>query len=874
MHVDITPRALDVAASFAVPVTIVVSNTSDVIAGYRIRFLGCDPRWVELPEDDISLFPEETRAVVATLTVPEGLAAGERRISVQVTELTGAQHSVVEEIVLRVPSARAVKVNTDPANQTAGRRARFNLLVENTGNTALTGHLHGQDAEGKVSFQFTPPTVDLAPGEHAVVGLKASARQAFMGSPQVRLLDLHVVDELPPTPPMPPRDPGLRGRLRRRRTPQARVDDTTMPASQVTVIQQPFVARGLIALLGLLAAVTVFALVITLALSRIVGQSAADRNLALEIAAARDQAGNGGSSSMSGTVRLLTSGTPVPGVAVNVFAADSLEEPLSTTATDDAGAWSVSNLAAGAYKVTFRGAGFVQLWWPRSLESAQGTAIELEPGVRRAGLDVDLGGVPASIAGTVKGDDVSAATLTLRTPGTGTSTAPTTTGSSSPGGTEATTGAVVSSVPIGSEGSFTLANVPSPSVYDLVVEKKGYATTTQRIDVGAGEERTGVELTLRKGDGIIAGQVTDASGPVSGATVQVSSGTSSTTARSLTDGDVGSFNVRNLPTPGNYTVRASKQGYASMTQTLSLSAGQRLTGLSLNLSKSSGSLRGTVRSLPFDTLTGGVLVSVTDGQNEMATATQSQTDPGSWRVEGLALPGTYTVTFSRKDLESLTISAVLDASGGIVSQDAGVAVDKQGLRVTMQPSTAILEGTIKQRGGSGGSASTASPSGEVTVELSTGTSTYTVTTASVPADLVGQYRIQGLPPGTYTVSVSRNGVSPTSEIIQLRAGQVRNYSPTLAAPAQITGLVRRSSDQAPVVAGWVVELYRADAYPGTPVRTTRTNAAGRFTFDDIDAPERYVVQVRRTAAGAPRGSVTVQVARSTSVPVIVEAQTS
>ncbi len=859
MHVDIQPRQLELMTGVPTPVTITISNTGDVIGGYRVRFLGADPRWVQLPDEEISLFPEESRVVTALLTVPEGLGAGERRIAVQVSELTPPNASVVEELVLQVPYARSIRLAADPASLSAGRAARYNLLLENTGNTELTGYLHGQDAEGKVSFRFSHPQVQLLPGEHAVIELKARAKQQFMGSPMVRVLDLHLLDEPPTIPVLPPAPRrGLKGRLRRAPKPKPRVSDEKMPDSQVTFLQHPFVARGLLAMFGLLAAVTIFALVISVALSRIVGQSAADRNLALEIAAARDAAANSGTASMSGIVRLLTSGKPVPGVAVNVFPADDTETPVATTATGPDGVWSAANLAAGKYKVTFRGAGFVQLWYPRSVESTDGVTIELSKGMRRAGLDVDLGGVPASIAGTVVGDDVSTATLSLRTP------LPDTTGLSG----ISDKGALVKSVPVGSDGTFTLTDVPSPSVYDLVVQKKGFATSTQRVDVGAGEERTGVEITLRRGDGVISGLVNGPDGPLPGASVQVTSGTTSVTSMTLTEGDVGSFNVRSLPTPGTFTIVATKPEYASVTQTITLAAGQRLTGVSMTLNKSSGSLRGIVRSLPFNTPTGGVLVSVTDGQTTVQTATQSQEDVGSWRVDGLAVPGTYTITFSRADLAAQTISAALDSGGGVSSQSAGASVGDKGLRVTMQPSSATVEGRVRQRVGSG-----TRPIGEVTVSLSSSTANYTVTTASVPADNAGRYRIEGVPPGTYTVSVSRGGVTPTSTLLVLKAGEVRTYSPILAEPASITGSVVQKVGGASVGAGWFVEIYRSSGYPGTLYRTTKTDASGSFTFDDVDAPEAYVIQVRRTEGSSPAGSVSVQVGRSKSVHVTVKADT-
>lgn len=852
MHVEISPRQVALLPEVPTPVTITISNTGDVIAGYAIRFLGADPSWIQLDTDDISLFPEESRTFTALVTMPAGIPAGERRLAVQVHELTPPHSSVVEHIVFVVPDARAVSLRADPFSQSAGRSARFNLLLDNTGNTPVVGVLHGQDAEGKVRFRFQPASVSLAPGEHAVVDLQATARQPFLGSPVVRLLDLHVLDEAPPVRPAPTgRHPARRG------AGSPRVPSDVMPLANVTFVQQALVSRGPLAMLGLLAAISVFALVITLALSKIVGQSAADRNLALEIAAAQDAGQNSGTAAMSGTVRLLTSGTPVPGVAVSVFAADDSEAPLSTTATNASGAWKVGNLAAGDYKVTFRGAGFVQIWYPRAVEPGDGVSVSLDAGVTRAGLDVDLGGVPASIAGKIVGPDVSAATLVLKTP------LEDTTGLTGLDGQ----GATVRSVPVGSDGTFVLTDVPSPSVYDLVVEKQGFATSTQRIDVSAGEERTGVEITLSRGDGVISGLVSSASGPLAGATVTVHSGTTSVTTMSLTEGEAGSFTVRGLPTPATFTVEASLDGYASQTQTMTLAAGQRLTGVSLTLARSSGSLRGRIKELPFNQPAGGVLVTVTDGQQTIKTATQSQGRPGLWQVDGLAVPGTYTITFSRANLASQTMSVTLDASGQMSTQSQGAAVSGGTIAVTMESSTAIVEGVIKQHSPTG-----STPVGEVTVQLSSGSETYTVTTASIPTDSVGNYRIEGVPPGTYALSVSRHGVSPTSTIIELKAGAVFRYDPVLAGAASISGKVVLAGG-APVGANWIVEAYRASGYPGTVYRTTTTDADGQFVFPDVDAPEAYVVQVRRTRASAPAGSTTAHVGRSKSVRISVTAGT-
>jgi 5-hydroxyisourate hydrolase-like protein (transthyretin family) len=861
MYVELNQRRIVAVPRRPETLEITISNTSDVIGGYTLRFLGADPSWIQVEESDISLFPDETRTITALITVPDGMVAGDRRITVQVRELTPPEATSIEEVVLVVPESRAVQMRVDPMALTAGKIGRFGLLVDNTGNTTVQSRLTGTDAEGKVRFEFEPPMLDLQPGEHAVVEIKAKAKRPIVGGPFVRVLDIGLEDPRVAGTPAPAPPPETVDQKLTVKAPKKKNLAAPSPGSEEPVlanasfVQKALLGRGLLSLLGLLFALSVFAVVITLALSRIVGQSAADRNLALEIAQARNAAATSGSSGMSGTVLLLTSGQPVPGVAIDVFPADDTSAPVATTATSKAGTWSVSDLPAGDYKLTFRGAGFVQLWFPQALSADNSETITLEANSKRAGLDVSLGGVPASIKGTVLGDDVSAATLALTVPAAGSST-----------GSDAT-GAVVQTVPIGSDGSFELTNVPSPSVYDLVVTKTGYATATQRVDVSAGEERSGVEISLRKGDGVISGVVSSAAGPLGGVTVTATSGQTEVSTISLTDQDVGSFTLRGLPTPASYTVVASKPGFASQTITLTLAKGQKLTGVGLTLGKSSGSLKGTVSQLPSRAPAAGVAVTVTDGEHTIITATQSSGDIGAWKVGGLAVPGTYTVTFTRSDLAAQTLSVSLDSAGQITPGSQGATVTEDGIEVSMQPSAAIVTGTIRQPG-TGASAGNV-PVGEVTVQLSSGSTTYTVVSATVPSADKGKYRIENIPPGTYTVSVSRNGVSPTSTIMQLTAGQVRDYSPVLAAAAAIKGTV--TQDGAAVPAGWYVDLYRSSDYPDDVYRTVRTDADGEFTFNDVDAPEVYVIEVRPTRGSAPLGSRTIQIAASEQRTITVKA---
>lgn len=860
MRVEVTPRQADIIPGLPLQLSVTITNTSAVIGGYALRVLGADPGWIDLADEQVSLFPDETRTLVVVVTPPEGLPAGPRRLAIQVRELTQPYGSTIAELDLTVPAARAVRLRPDPLMVTAGRRANFGVIVENNGNTVVHAALDGSDPEGKVRFDFEPPVVTLAPGERALVDMTARAKRRLLGQPVIRPLGLYL-DDVPvdaillpePTEPAP--------------TPMR---DESTALAQATFLQKPVVSRGGISLVGLLAAVTVFALVITFALSRLVGQSAADRDLALQVAAAQNASSTGGTSSVSGTVRLLTTGELAQAVSVSVFNASNMNVPVATTATAKDGTYKVDNLPAGTYKLSFRGAGFVQLWYPGAATDSDAKPVVLDNDTARTGLDVVVGGVPASVAGKVVGDDVSAATLYLEKPsvggsgGRGTTVAAESTQPISTNPPPDNGLPVVQSVPVASDGSFDLSNVPSPSVYDLVVVKAGYATATQRIDIGAGESRSGLVVTLAKGDGSIAGSVNSSDGPLDGVTITATTGQSTATTVSLSKGSsdgIGTFTLRGLPTPASFTVVASKAGFASQTQTVTLAAGQKLTGMAITLTKSSGSLAGDVTLLPSNKPAPGVAVTVTNGELSVQTFSQSTGNVGHWTVGGLPLPGTYTVTFSRVDLASQTVSVSLDAAGNVTPGSQGATVDARGqVAVGMQSATAVLEGTVKQRVSA--SSAAAVPVGEVTVTLTSGTASYQVTTASVPSASVGKFRIQALPPGTWTVSVQIAGTTPTSTILTLHAGDVREFAPVLAAPASIAGRVS-DSDGNPQ-GGWIVDAYKASDYPNVVAYSTKTDAQGRYSLPAVNAGS-YVIVARPNAGSAEAASIAISVDPSEQV---------
>jgi hypothetical protein len=826
MHVDVQPKSLSVIPGQPAVLTVQVINNTQVISGHKLGVLGLDPRWWELDKEQLSLFPDTVGVAVLTITLPAGLPAGTRTISVEVRELTSPAGLELAEVQLTVPAELGLRVGLDPVSVTGGGSAAVGVLVDNTGNSTVDVSLAGADEEGAVSFAFEPPLTlqrpaSLDPGERAVATGHLRARRPWFGSPKVRPFTIKAGPAQPPV------------------------------TATGTWVQRPFLSRGALALLGLLVAVSVFAAVIGAALSRVVARSAADRDLALQIAQANQTGGAAGTLSISGTVTLLTSRTGVGGVTVEVFTAANTASPVASTATAASGpatgSYQVPGLDAGTYKVRFRGAGFTELWYPDSLTPDNAKAVTLARGQPAPSVDVQLGGEPATLSGQVVGADPSGAVVTLELPAPAPAVttaalelpaAGTTPAASAPDTSAGTGPAVVMTETLDASGAFNLTGIPSPGNYDLVVSKQGYATTSQQVDLGGGEQRTGLVLNLRQGNGSIAGQVSTATGPLGGATISASDGHTTVSTVSVTQGTVGSFTLSNLPTPDTFTVLVSASGFATQTLTLSLTSNQSLSGVAVTLSTGVGSISG-LASTADGSPAGGVTVTVTNGQLSLQTVTLSVGAVGTYQVNGLPVPSTYTVTFSRPDLASQTRAVTLAALGN---------TNITNVNATLPSSTAVLFGTVTQQDGTA--------LGEIAVQLSSGTATYKVTSASVPTP--GAYEIDSIQPGTYTASFTRPGGVPTSTIVTVAAGQRLRFDPVLAVAASISGTVVHAvgTGTQPLV-GADVRLFQADQYPNIRLKSIPTDANGQFTFANVNAPQNYIVEFAYPA-GSP-GQLTVEV---------------
>ena len=837
MRVDVSPRHVTAEPGRPVTLRVTVTNTGAVISGHEVRVLGLDPAWSEVTGGTLSLFPATSGTASIVVTLPKGIPAGRRTLEVEVRELTDPGEVIAVPVELSVPAESDVSVSIDPSSVTAGRAARVAVALANAGTAETEVPLEGKDDTGAIGFSFQPAAPTLGPGERVIVSAELSARRPWVGSPRIRPFR---IEAGPPDAPV---------------------------VAQGAWVQPPRLSRGALALLGLLIAGTVFAAVLSATLSQVVGQSDANRALALQVAEANRAQPASGTASIAGVVTLLTTGKPISGVTADLYKKGATGSPIASTATSTSGAYVFSNLAAGSYDLSFSGAGFAELWYPDAISPASAKAVTLTSHQAATGVDIAIGGLPATISGQVTGPGVAGALLTVQLPSAhpvvSSSTSPAATGSAAGGATssgaggatgtggtagaaaggtagavggESPGGTVVTSVTLAASGTFDLAGIPSPATYQLVVIAAGDAPAVQEITLGGGQDRGGISIVLTPGNGAISGTVTSATGPVGSATLTATSGTSTfTTVSATTAGSVGAFSLSNLPSPATISLTVTAKAYAAQTLSVSLSANQHLTGLVVDLLPGEGSISGTV-STPAGTAPGGVLVSASNGTTTVTTLTSSVGQVGSYSLTGLAVPGTYTVTFSRADLESQTVDLALSVGTPTL----------RGVDQSLVAATASLSGVVT--GTSGGGIA------EVVVGLVSGTTSYQVTSAAAPT--AGAYAIEGIVPGTYTLNFQQLGGVPVSSIVTLAAGQQLTESPVLSPPASITGVVVDATSGSPLPGAQVL-LYLTSDYPSKVAATTTTNSKGQFTFSGVEAPQSYIVAVAYPVGTSPQ--VTVEV---------------
>lgn len=809
VHATTWPDAVEIGRGDTGYISVAVSNTSDVIDAYEVQVFGLDPEWLDISPARLSLFPGDTENVDIRVTLPEEYPSSRRTLAVNVVSQDDPGSFTLSEVELSIKPMTVTSVALDPVMVTGGKSATFGIVVSNLGNAVVNATGFATDPEDLAEFTFEPTSVFVAPGRDQVIQVTATGGRAWFGQAKARTFAVGVDAE-------------------------QRVETIA------TFIQRPRISRWLISLLGLLTAAAVFAAVLSRTFDSIIDEAKVDDAI---IDDALDDGGAGGAiipinpGGVVGSLSSATTGEGLAGVQAQLFGADNTIDPLAAGATSADGDFSFPTLNEGEYMLRLSGAGIDTIWYPGTALAADAGIIEVMLGESTQLDPVVLGGIPVEVTGSIDVDNPSEVTVSLVVAGQ----------------VDPTAQAVVATVDVSADGSFVLPDVPSPGEYQLIIEQPGAGVTTRAVVVQPGEDIAGIDVSLLPGNGAISGLITGPGGSLGGVTVTATSGDTVVDTVTLTEGDIGTFDLRNLPTPAQYTVTLSRDGFTTEARTIALDETVNEGAVTATLVAATGEIRGS--AVVEGVVQRGLTVTISGGDVNRTKPIVSQgLNAGGYVFDALPAPGTYTLTFSGADVIPQVRIVDLDPRSG-----NSLAT---GINVSMSRETTVVRGRVLERDNAG----VLQPVPRATVTLSDGANVFTFLTADEPA---GEFEFGAVPPGSYTLTGSRLGTEPAVRIVAVTSTQaLAPFDLVLGAQASVSGQVV-NDDATPFTEPRVVRIFEPNRFPNAgALAETTTDALGNYSFLGLAAPESFVVAVYVSATAAdPIDSVVIRTIPSQVFPV-------
>ena len=801
LRASINPDRTPAYAGIPVFATVNVANTADLVDAFEIRVLGVDRSWIQTSPTRLQLFPQTTGEIEVVIELPDDFPAGLRTLTIQIRSELKPDHPTLLTLTLDVDSRPRVNVQVHPTMISSGKSATFAVTVQNQGNNAVIARLTVDDPESVVECSFDRPEIDIPPGEQRNTPFRVKAKRPWAGAPAIRTLSIGV-------------EGGLEG-----------------SEQMVTFVQTPRISRMLFSFIGLLIAASIFGIVFSKNLKNVVDATTTDSKILEQAFGNADPAAGVEPGTITGKVVARSSKTGISGATVEIYLSEASTLPIRSVATAPDGTFIIDNLGPGPFRIRAIAAGFDNRWYGDVSVFDNSPDIKVDPGVTKQAIDLLLGGQPASLKGAVVGGNVDGADVDLFVP--------------SCLQTCSDQDAIFSAVSVDATGAFDFQSLPAPGSYTLRVRKVGSVTTQLSFELSGGESRSGVTVQLRNGDGSISGFINGPSGPLEAATITVTSPDQTSSTLSLTTGLIGSFSLPDLLTPSSYAVSISLSGYATKNLTVSLASGQKITDLNVQLAPSTGSISGLVRDSLGNPL-GGIPITISDGAKAFSTTSVTVDDPstpnsietGSFTVLGLPVPSVYTVTFGGGNFAPVVRNVALQPTNLNPS-----------LLIDLTSSSGSVTGTVRDEDGNAGG---------VKVQISNGIINRSTTTASIcpPAnsECIGQYRIENVPSGVYTITFTRTGSVTYATQLLIRSGATTNISPKLGIRASISVHVCKdlasitpelcASGEGTPQRDYQVRIWKETEYPGgSYLGEGRTDGRGVYTFNNLDAPLRYVVEV-------------------------------
>ena len=701
MRISLDRTEIDIRPGRSSRITVELHNTGDSADMISLSIDVPGSAWVVTAQPVIRVSRAETVFVTAEVHVGRDVAAGVHDAVLWARSVTDPNRSAATRIRLTVDAVPDVRLVVSPSVIETRAIAGTTGTVSNTGNTALAVTLATRDPAGQVRCTVSPNELSLPVGGSAEIEVGIVVPRRRVGSVVRRLVGIEVAAVSP-------------------------IGEVSTE-EYVTIRHRSMIgrtaARWISSTLILLVA-SIVLLLLWRSDSSTSGKIAAP---GFNVAGV-DAAPTG---SVTGSVVALSDRRAVARATIEALreAGEGSAISLGTVATDADGNFAMDDLPGGTYRLAVSADGYAE---------TVGESFVVVPGTELEVDDTVLAGNGATIVLSVVTDD--------------------------PGALGVDRDVLVETVSVedrGATSSFSVSadaqgrvevrigDLPAPSTQRITITAQGHAPRVVDVSLRAGSVVEFPLVTLAAEAGAISGRVIDtAAVPLGGVVVRATSGAFVATA--VTDSVTGSYTLTGLRSARTYVVEFSADGYAPQTVAVDVGAGETVTEVNGSLIGSVGSLTGVISSADGAPIRSArVTVRGADTVVTTATLTSISVDggPGSYRVSGLPVPGSYTVTVDADGFTSRTEAVTFVVASSDTTLDIQLVV-----------STAAIRGTVTAGGVAVGGA---------TVRIDDGRTTRTVISASSPA---GAFTFADLIPGSYTLSATVGGYAEQILLVRVEGG--------------------------------------------------------------------------------------------------------
>jgi hypothetical protein len=180
LHAWFANDSVEVAPGTALRLLLCIQNKEADVESVAIVPAGPASTWISLPSEEVLIPAGQTVEIPLELTPPElpTTNAGPTTVAVRVIPRDERVDLPVETTIDVLPFDDRRIVALQPVQRTR-RRATYEFMVENEGNSMASCRLRLVDMTGRVDGSFDPPAVGVAPGESSLVLLRSRAQRGF-----------------------------------------------------------------------------------------------------------------------------------------------------------------------------------------------------------------------------------------------------------------------------------------------------------------------------------------------------------------------------------------------------------------------------------------------------------------------------------------------------------------------------------------------------------------------------------------------------------------------------------------------------------------------------------------------------------------------